>query len=126
MGEVMTTLNNIRTMFGVQAGEPSPWTIEQVVGEVDLFHRQNVVSIRFGSNEEIGLLRQNTDGTWVAAHTLSELEDVTVVTNPLNALTNHIGGGLQNFLSNKARGAFRQVTLNYFTNSMLAKAQNLK
>ena len=108
----MNTLEQIYALFGVDEGESSVWDIRPCgTAGADIW---------FGS-EHIGLLLQTDNGDWFCTNGDFIEPDGRLSNNPLNALTDHIGGGLQNVLSNKARSAFRQVTVNYFTNAVMAK-----
>jgi len=114
----MTPIEEIKSLFGIREGSTSPWIVKVLEG--------HAAEIWFGENEFIGVLQFiPSTGMW-ECYNLDRPENGGTAKNPLNAVTNHVGGGMINFLSNKAKHALRVCTGEYVTRGMTEKANSLK
>lgn len=114
----MNPVERIRDFFGIRDGVTSPWTVK-VLGD-------HSAEIWFGKDEFIGTLYHSptTDG-WVCCN-LYQPQSGGEATTLLSVMGIHVGGGLQNFLSAKAKIALRASIAEYVTKQVLEKAKNLK
>ena len=108
----MKDQTQILGFFGVVGNEApgtSAWTLAFVDDEVRVFC----------GTELLGLIGKTATGEWFCKR---DSNPAATANNIMNAITNAVGGGLQNTLTTKTKAELRKVMLAYFERAIMAKA----